>query len=132
MAEQDTGSVPTLIRGVLEDARELIREEIALAKAELREEASAIQGVGIAFGAAALLGVIGVVLLCIALGGAVADLFNTSPWVGHGIVAVLLAGAAYLFVSRGRTRLANIRTLPKTKESLRENMSWIRSKSSSK
>jgi hypothetical protein len=132
MAEQGTDSIPALIRSVMDDARELIREEMALARAELREEVSAAQTVGIAFAAAALLAVIGAVLMCIALGGAIAAMFNVSAWVGYGIVALLLLAAAYFFVSRGRTRLANIRTLPKTRESLEENIQWIRSKSSSR
>jgi fructose-specific phosphotransferase system IIC component len=131
MAEHEA-SIPALIRSVMDDARELIREELALARAELREEASAVQTVGIAFAAAALLAVIGVVLLCIAIGGGIAALLNVSAWVGYGIVAVLLLGGAYFFMTRGRTSLANIRTLPKTRESLQENIQWIRSKSNSR
>jgi len=53
MAEQDT-NIAGLVRGLLRDTRELIREEIALARAEIREEISAAQTVGIAFGSAAL------------------------------------------------------------------------------
>lgn len=132
MAEQSTGSIPALIRSVMDDARELIREEIALARAELREEVSAVQTVGMAFGAAALLAIIGIVLLCIALGGAIAAMFNVLPWVGYGIVALLLLAGAYLFAMRARTRLGDIRTLPKTRESLQENIQWIRNKSSSR
>ena len=133
MAEQDeTNSIPALIRSVVDDARELIREEIALAKAEIREEASAVQSVGIAFAGAALFAMIGVVLLCIALGGAIAYLFNAPAWVGYGIIAILLGGGAYFLMNWGRASLANIRALPKTTESLRENIAWIRSKSSSR
>jgi fructose-specific phosphotransferase system IIC component len=132
MAEQETTSIPALIRSVVDDARQLIREEIALAKAEIREEASAVQSVGIAFGSAALLAMIGVVLLCIALGGAIAYLFNAPPWVGHGVLAILLGGGAYFLFNRGRASLAKIRALPTTTESLRENIAWIRSKSSSR
>ena len=53
MAEYDVNSIPGLIRGLLDDTRELIREEIALARAEIREEVSAAQTVAVAFGAAA-------------------------------------------------------------------------------
>jgi Putative Actinobacterial Holin-X, holin superfamily III len=132
MAEHEADSIPALIRSVLTDTRDLIREEIALARAEIREEASAVQSVGMAFGAGALLAVIGAVPLCVALGGAIADLFDAPAWVGYGIVALVLGAGAYFFISSGRSRLASIRALPKTTESLRENMAWIRSKSSSK
>jgi fructose-specific phosphotransferase system IIC component len=132
MAQHDTESIPALIRGVMDDARLLIREEIGLARAELREEVSAVRNVAIAFGAAALLAVVGVVLLSVALGGAVAAMFDAPAWVGYGIVALMLLAGAFVFISRGRTRLANIRMLPMTRESLQENMQWLRSRSSSK
>ena len=132
MAEHESSSVSALIGSVLHDARELIREEIALARAELRDEAAAAQSVGIAFSAAALLAVIAVILLCVAIGGAIAWTFDAPAWVGYGAVALLLAAAAFFFVSRGRAALANIRMLPKTTESLRENLAWIQSKSSSR
>lgn len=131
MAEH-TESIPNLIRSVLNDARELIREELALAKAELREEVSAGRRVAVAFTAAALLALLGLVLLSVALGGAVADLFDLPTWAGLGIVAVIMAVAAAVLANRGRAQLANIRGLPRTQETLRENITWMQSKSSSK
>ena len=52
MAEHTSDSTPALIRGVMEDARELIRNEIMLARAEIREEVAGVRTVGVAFGAA--------------------------------------------------------------------------------
>ena len=132
MAEQAAESITGLIRGVLNDAREMVSEEIAQAKSELREEISAARTVATTFAAAALLALIGIVLFSIALGGAIADLFNTPAWVGYGIVAVLLGAGAYLLVSRATTALGKIRALPKTQESLRENIAWMQSRSSSR
>jgi hypothetical protein len=131
MAEH-TESIPSLIRSVLNDARELIREELALAKAELREEVSAGRRVAAAFVAAALLALLGLVLLSVALGGALADLFDLPTWAGLGIVAVIMAVAAFVVANRGRAQLANIRGLPKTQETLRENLTWMQSKSGSR
>ena len=132
MAEHETDSIPALIRSLMDDARELVREEIALARAEMREELSVVRRVGLAFGAAALLALIGAVLLCIAVGGAVADLFDVPAWVGYGIVALLLLIGAVVMVARGRAGLAAIGGLPRTRESLQENLQWIRSQSGSK
>ena len=132
MAEHvDSPSIPALIRSVLDEARELIRDEVALARAEIREEATAARRVGIAFAAAAVLALVGAVLFSIALGAAVADLLDIPAWAGYGIVAALLAGSAYLLIGRGSTDLAKIGGLPKTRQSVRENMEWIRSRSSS-
>jgi MFS family permease len=132
MAEHTTESIPSLIRSLLSDARDLIREELALAKAELREEASAARSVAIAFAAAAVVALIGLVLLSVALGGAVADLFNLPGWAGLGIVGVVMAIVAFVLVGRGRAQLTNIRGLPRTQETLRENITWMQSKSSSR
>ena len=132
MAEHTVESIPSLIRSVLNDARELIREELALAKAELREEVSAARRVAIVFTSAALLALLGLVLLSVALGGAVADLFNLPTWAGLGIVSVIMTVAAFVLVNRGRAQLTNIRGLPKTQETLRENITWMQNKSSSR
>lgn len=127
--EDTTSSITGMIRSVLEDARELIREEIAVARAEVREEMSAVQTVGVAFGAAAVAGTIALVLLCAALGGALADLFNWPTWAGLGAVALLLGVAAFCAVRYAQGQLQNIRALPKTAATLRENMAWIQDKS---
>ena len=127
--EDTTASISGMIRSVLDDARELIREEIAVARAEIREEMSSAQTVGMAFGAAAIAGMTAVVLLCAAIGGAIADLFNWPTWAGLGVVAVLLSGLAFFAVRYGQGQLGNIRALPKTAATLRENMAWIHDKS---
>jgi hypothetical protein len=127
--DDTTSSISGMIRSVLDDARELIREEIAVARAEVREEMSAAQTVGVAFGAAAVAGMTALVLLCAALGGALADLFNWPTWAGLGAVALLLGVLAFFAVRYAQGQLGNIRALPKTAATLRENMAWIQDKS---
>jgi hypothetical protein len=129
MAEQQGESVGGLIRSLLDDMRELVREEIALARAEIREEMTAARTVGAAFGGALMAAVLGAVMLCITVGGAVAYLLGWPTWSGYLIVTLLLFGGAIALVQYGRGRLAAIRTLPKTTETLKENLSWIQSKS---
>jgi fructose-specific phosphotransferase system IIC component len=132
MAEPDTNSIPALIRSVLEDTRDLIREELALARAEIREQMTTVKTVGIAFGAAAFAAVVGSVLLCIAVGGVIAYLFTWPMWAGYGTVAVLLLIGAALFVLIGQSQLAAIRALPKTTQTVKENLAWMKSKSAEK
>jgi len=132
MAEYEKDSIGGLVRSVLEDTRELIREEIALARAEIREEMSKAKASGASFGAAALAGLIGVTLLCIAIGGAIAYLLNWPSWTGFGIVAVLLLVGSYVAARYGQRQLANIRALPETTATVKENLEWIQSKSGQK
>ena len=127
--ETEANSTSGLIRSVLDDARELIREELAVARAEIREEVSAVRTVGMAFGAAAGAGIVAAVLLSVAFGGAIADVFDWPTWAGYGVVALLLGVGAYFFARYGQGQLANIKALPKTMATFQENMVWIQGKS---
>jgi hypothetical protein len=129
MEDYQNLSVPALIRSVLDDARELIREEVAVARSEIRDGVSAAQTAGAAFGAAAITGLVAVVLFCVAAGLAIAYVFGWPSWAGIGIVSVLLGVVAYLALRYGQGKLANLQALPKTTATLRENMAWIQDKS---
>ena len=129
MAEQNADSLRELVQGLLEDTRDLVRAELALAKAEIREEISAAGTVGAAFSAAALTGVLGITLLAVALGGALAYALGWPSWAGFGIVALVLLASAWLLARFGTARLKKLRTLPKTKQTMKENFAWIQNKS---
>ena len=129
MAEYERDSIAGVIRSLLDDTRELIREELALARAEIREELAAVQMVGMSFAIAAGAALLGSVLLAIGIGGALAYLLGWPSWSGYLIVALLMLGGAFGLVVFARGRLAAMRALPKTTETLKENMAWIQSKS---
>jgi len=130
MADHETAaSLPELIRSLLDDTRMLIREELALARAEIGEELSGAQTVALAFAGAALVAGIAAVLLAVAIGGAIAYVLNWPAWSGYAIVAVLLFATGYGLVRYGRSRLARVRALPQTTATVKENVAWIQSKS---
>jgi hypothetical protein len=129
MAEQHADSLRELVQGLMEDTRDLVRAELALAKAEIREEVSAAGTVGAAFSGAAVAGLLGVTLLTIALGGALAYALGWPSWAGFGLVAFVLLISAWLLTRFGTARLKTLRTLPKTKQTMKENFAWIQNKS---
>ena len=130
MAEYDEHtSIPVLIRGLLDDARDLIREELQLARAEIRDEISAAQSAAIAFGIAAAVGLLGAVLLSVAIGGAVAYFLRWPTWAGYGVVAVLFLAGGWGLSMYARGRLKTIRAMPETTETMKENMAWMQHKS---
>src|SRR5205085_3258747 len=112
----EQASIPSLIKGLLDDARDLIREELQLARAEIREEMSALKVAGIAFAISAAIGLIGAVLLSVALGAAVAYFLHWPPWAGYGMVAVLFLAAGWGLCLYARARLNAIRAIPNTTE----------------
>src|SRR5215472_12499624 len=130
MAEYDDGtSIPTLIRGLLDDARDLVREELQLARAEIREEVSAAQTAVLAFATAAAVALIGAILLSVAIGGAIAYFLRWPTWVGYAMTAVLLLACGWGLSLYGRGRLKALRGIPETKDTMKENLSWMQKKS---
>ena len=125
-------SIRTLIRDVVGDARDLLRQEVMLARAEVREQAGTAKSIGIVLGAAALLAITGLVLVATALSTAAADLFGIPLWVSYAGMALLLSVAAYFLATHGRRQIAATEVLPKTRASVRENIAWIQSKSISR
>ena len=130
MAEyDDRTSILTLIRGLLDDARDLIREELQLARAEIREEISAAQAAVVAFAISAAIGLLGAMLLSVAIGGAIAYFLRWPTWAGYGITAVVFLAAAWGLCLYARGRLKAIRAIPETKDTIKENLAWMQNKS---
>ena len=120
MAYESDASMATLVKGVVEDVRELFREEMALARAELRHEmskaAAALKGFG---GAAVLLWFGGMfILTAIALG--VADLFNWPAWAGFASLGVLLAIIGGVVALGARRIINDVQPMPRTVETVKE------------
>lgn len=132
MADQVKTTIPALIRDVLSDARQLIHEEIVLARAEAREQAGEARTLGLIAGAAVLFALTGIILIAAAIGVALADLLDWPLWAGIGSIALLFCAGGYVLYSMGRSRLAALEIMPKTRASLQENIRWIQSKSSAK
>jgi fructose-specific phosphotransferase system IIC component len=130
MAEYDERTtIPALIRGLLDDARDLIREELQLARAEIREEISQVQSAAIAFAVAAAVGLMGAMLLSVAIGGAIAYFLRWPPWAGYGVTAILFLAAGWGLCLYGRGRVKALRAMPETTETMKENLAWMQNKS---
>lgn len=125
-------SLGGLIRGILTDLRTLIREEVALARVEIREQATRARAAAMSFGVAIGALAFGVTFLLIAVAIGVADLLNWPVWTGFLIVAVLLALIGFVMLSSGRKQLRDVRAVPEaTVTTLKENSEWIAKRLSS-
>ncbi len=125
-------SIGTLIRGILNDLRTLIREEIALARVEIREQAGRAKAAAFSFGIAAAALLFGGVFLLVAIALGVASLFGWPAWTGFLIVALLLCAGGFFTLSTGRRLLANVHGIPEqTVTTLKENSEWIAKRLSS-
>ena len=121
-----------LIRGILTDLRTLIREEIALARVEIREQAGHARAAALSFGLAATALLFGVAFLLIAAATAIAELFGWPLWAGFLIVAVVLSLVGIVSLVSGRKHLRTLQVVPReTVATLKENSEWIAKRLSS-
>lgn len=114
-----------LVGDLLKDLRLLLRQEVALARAEVREELGrVISAAALAAIAVGTLSIAGLWLL-IAVTRGIATVFNwpvAAVYAGVGavigIIGVVLAAVAW-------RQVRTLRVLPKTRETLRENTPWV-------
>jgi multidrug transporter EmrE-like cation transporter len=129
--DRDT-SVASLIRGLLDDVRELFREEVALARAEIRQQISAARTTAILFAASAAALVLGLIFLLTALARGMAAALGWPVWLGFGVLGVVLAVLGGILLAGALARARHIHALPpQTIDSVKENVAWIKERTRS-
>jgi hypothetical protein len=131
----DPSSVSSLVGDVASTVTRLVRQEVELARAEIRAEATkAIRGTrALAIGSVGLL----LFAVLISLGGALAlaqvladrrpELANWSTPIATGAVAVGWFLIGLLFLLSGRRRLRSLSPVPRqTIQSIKEDIAWLR------
>ena len=121
----------TLIGGIINDARDLLRQEFTMAKLEVQDElrktkAAAIS-LGIGVGVAAAGGFFLLFMVVYLL-----HAFTPIPlWGCYGIVGgvLLLVGVIMLF--KGKKTAEEIAIVPETVKTLKENATWIKNQTTS-
>lgn len=121
MAHESDAPMSTLVRGALDDVRDLFREEIALARAEVRQEITKASSAGVSFGGAAVAGWFAGMFILAAIALGISEGFHWPYWAGFGIIGVLLAIAGGIFYASGRRAMSSMRGLPRTVGTVKEN-----------
>jgi hypothetical protein len=123
--ERTQASVGDLIGDVTRDVSTLVRKEIELAKAELREEASQAGKAGGMFGGAALAGFLTVLFVSYALWWGLSNVMDQG-WAAL-IVAVIWAAVGGILLANARTKMRQLRqVLPRTKQTARQMPNAVR------
>lgn len=114
-----------LFSDLVTETTTLVRNEVALAKVEITQKAtkvgrnigSLVVGGAIAYAALLALGAATIMLLSMAMPG----------WVAALIVGLIVAGVAWLLISKAVTELKRTELTPQeTVESLKEDAQWIK------
>lgn len=130
------GSAVDLLKDLRDDATRLVRAEVELAKAEVKEQ---IRSAGRGAGAVATGGLVAYAGLLFALAGASWGLTlileaiglsaATSLWLGPLIVGVVVGLIGWGMLGAGMKKLRNLTApAPETRESIREDKEWAKEK----
>jgi hypothetical protein len=123
-------SITHTIGRLVDDLRDLFREEVALARAELRHEVSAFGTAAAAMGAGAVAGVFALAFLLLGIAQAFAMLVGWPAWGGYIAMAVVLAIVAAVALMAGRKKVHGVQ-MPQTVESIKETKEWMKDRMSS-
>jgi uncharacterized membrane protein YqjE len=125
MTIQNGRSVPEVLQDIVGNIQEIIRSEVRLAKAEVKEEASKSAPplkmivVGVAIGFYAL----GFLIFTLVMGLATV----VATWLAALIVGAVLGLIALVLITTASNRLKHVNKVPeRTIESMKENVQWAK------
>jgi hypothetical protein len=129
-------SMASLVTGIINDAQQLIRQEVALAKSEVKEQVDRAKTAAVALGAAAAVGLLGVIHASLFVVYLLYWLFNLNDprveglfplWGAYAIVAGLFLAVAAILYFTGKNKLSQVHVVPpQTAETMRENVQWLK------
>jgi hypothetical protein len=111
-----------LLSEVTSEISILFRQEIDLAKLEAKEEATNVGRASALLGGAAIAGLLGLVLCSMSLAWLIDQGLNRAA--AFAIVGGIWTVLAIVLQRVGRARLARVRGLPKTRETIKEDVEW--------
>lgn len=118
--------VSAILQDIVSSAQEIMRSEVRLAKAELKQEAVKAGRGAAMLAAGSVLGIFAVGLLLLSLVYALADT-RLPNWGAALLVGLVVGGAAAFLALRGRSELAQLNPTPeKTVENVKENIEWAK------
>lgn len=119
-------TVPPLVSGILEDTQTLLRQEMQLARAEIKQDMKSAREAALAFGISAAVGGLAVLLLSFGLVALLSWLTLIPMWGSYAIVGGIYAAAAAVSFYQGHQAYEQTDFVPRrTVETMKENAQWI-------
>jgi uncharacterized membrane protein YqjE len=120
-------SIGELVSRVATDLSTLLRQELALAKAEVKEEAAQAGKAAAMFGVGAIAGLLTLVFLSFALLYGLVEA-GLAPWLSALIVGLLWAVIAGVTVLLGRNSIKGIEPPERTIKTVKEDVAWLKTR----
>jgi hypothetical protein len=119
-------NISPLVSGILHDTQTLFRQEVALAKSELKTELVTAKAAAMGFGVSAFLGALTVLMLSFGLVHFITWATGISLGASYGIVGLLYGAAAAGSFVAGNKALKETDFVPhQTIQTMKENVQWI-------
>lgn len=125
--ETQQPSLASLVNGIITDAQDLIRQEMALARREVQEEVEKAKVAVVSFGVGLAVSMLGGLMLCFMIVYLLKLIPDLPLWLCFGIVCGLfLLGGAFLFYA-AMAKIRSISLVPRqTVETMKENVRWLK------
>lgn len=129
-------SLPTLLRELRDETTTLLRQEVALAKAELKENAARLASHSVQIAIGGFVGYAGAIVLLIGIGLLLSSLLtragmspDLAQWLAPAVVGLIVALIGAGMAMRAKRAMATDDIAPRnTIETLREDKQWAQSK----
>jgi len=132
-ADGTSQSASSLLGGIIGDVQTLVRNEIALARQEASEELHKVKTASIALASAGAVLALGGLLLLLALAKGVSALANWPEWAGYATVGGVFALIGAILLASGLKKIKRVHPIPeKTAETMKENVEWLKERTSKK
>jgi hypothetical protein len=119
-------SVTSLVTGIINDAQELFKQQLALLKHEVREDIHKTALAVASLGAGAAVAVIGGLMLCFMFVQILHEVAGLPQWGSYGIVGAVFLVIGGILVALGVQKVRTVNPLHNdTTEALKENVQWI-------
>ena len=117
----------SLVSGILDDAKTLMRQEAQLLRDEVKLEVSKAGRAASGFGIGAAVGAVGALFLLLMLVHGLNEWFSWPLWVCYGLVGAALAATAIAFIIKAQSLAGTLHTTPqRSLHTMKENVQWIK------
>jgi hypothetical protein len=118
-------SLMALLGGILNDAKDLLIQELTLARLEGQDELRQIKTAALLLGIGIAVSTVGGMLLSLMLVHILVAYTDVPLWGCYGIVGSVVAVLGGVLLAAGTHKAEKIDVLPQTVETMKENAQWL-------
>jgi len=119
-------SLTALVGGIVNDVQQLIRQELQLARTEVKQEWDKTKAAAVSLAVGAGMAAVAGLMLCHMVVYILREEAGLPVWGSYGIVGGVLAVFSGLLLAIGRAKATDVQVIPpKTAETMKENVQWI-------